>query len=70
MINTDPELVLRLALDRDPVATLAALGISQVRVSQEALRFSEDPRVQREHPLLVQQVRARIEAGRENRRWR
>lgn len=63
------ELTLRLALDRDPVATRAQLDMSQTRVSQEALRLAREPDVQRAHPLLVEQLLARVEAGRERRRW-
>ena len=69
-MSTDPELVLRLALVRDAEATMAALGISQARVTQWALRLAHDPAVAAEHPMLAQRVRTIVDAGKRQRRAR
>lgn len=56
--------ILTLALDGTDEDCVTELGMSRAQVIQRALHLAEDPAVALEHPVLVQRIWGRVEAGR------
>lgn len=60
MSDTDPQLLLELALHCDDQQGMAATGLSRTRLLHRALVAAHDPEVTLQHPELVQAVRAKL----------
>lgn len=66
-MTDDIRRTLELAIEQNDETILMETGLSKARLTQKALHLSQLPQVAMQHPDLVGQINARLDAGKARR---